>query len=111
MMSRLVGFVSVLSLAGAQSDKSAAVDKVVKLLEELTAKVQKEGLEEAKTYDQFACFCKDNIKERQDSITAGKDNKGKLTAAITDDSAKRDGLDDDIKNLVEAIDKKEKEIA
>jgi len=109
----LVVLASVLALASAAEPggKSAAVDKVVDLLEELTKKVKAEGLEEAKTYEEFACFCKDNIKEKQTSIQSGKDNKAKLSTAITDDSAKRDGLDDDIKELVDKIDKKEKAIA
>merc|ERR1719440_2252151 len=114
MVSALAVLVSVLALArvaDGQDDKSAAVNKVTKLLEDLTKKVKEEGLEEAKTYEKFACFCKDNIKDKQGSIQAGKDNKAKLSTAITDDSAKRDKLDDDIKNLVEAIDKKEKAIA
>lgn len=111
MVSSLVVLVSVLALASAQDDKMAAVNKVTKLLEDLTKQVKAEGLEEAKTYEKFACFCKDNIKDKQDSIQTGKDNKAKLSTAITDDSAKRDKLDDDISNLVEAIDKKEKAIA
>jgi chromosome segregation ATPase len=112
MVSAFVVLASVLALASAQDDsKSAAVNKVVDLLEDLTKKVKEEGMEEAKTYEQFACFCKDNIKEKQSSIQSGKDNKAKLSTAITDDSAKRDGLDDDIKDLVDKIDKKEKAIA
>jgi len=110
MLSRWVVLTTVVALAGAQNDKSAAVDKVVTLLQDLTKKVQDEGLAEAKTYDKFACFCKDNIKEKNSAISSGKDNKAKLSTAIGEDSAKRDKLDEDIKNLVEAIDKKEKDM-
>jgi len=113
MVSQWVVFVTVVALTGvaAQNDKMAAVSKVISLLEDLQKKVQAEGLEEAKTYDKFACFCKDGIKEKQGSIQTGKDAKAKLSSAITDDSAKRDKLDEDIKNLVKAIEKKEKDMA
>jgi chromosome segregation ATPase len=106
--------ITVAALAGAadpKNDKGAAVSKVISLLEDLQKKVQAEGLEEAKTYDKFACFCKDGIKEKQKSITTGKDAKAKLSSAITDDSAKRDKLDKDIQDLTKAIEKKEKDMA
>lgn len=90
--------------------KMAAVNKVVDLLEGLKDKVTSEGKQEAKTYDQFACFCKDNIKEKQDSITSGKDGKAKLSSAIKDSQSKREKLDEDIKNLVDKITETEKEI-
>jgi len=106
-----VVLITVAALAGAQNDKGAAVSKVISLLEDLQKKVQAEGLEEAKTYDKFACFCKDGIKEKQKSITTGKDAKAKLSSAITDDSAKRDKLDKDIQDLTKAIEKKEKDMA
>jgi len=97
--------------AAPKDDKSAAVTKVITLLEDLKKKVMEEGNEEAKTYDQFACFCKDNIKEKQGSIKSGKDNKAKLSTAIGEDSAKRDKLDADIKKLVDTIKATEKAMA
>jgi hypothetical protein len=111
-VSRWVVLFTVVSFANAAepNDKTAAVDKVISLLEDLEKKVQEEGLAEAKTYDKFACFCKDGIKEKQDGIQSGKDAKAKLSSAIEEDTAKRDKLDEDIKNLVKAIEKKEKEI-
>jgi len=112
MMSKWVVLFTVVALVAGQDDsKSAAVDKVITMLEDLQQKVQDEGLAEAKTYDKFACFCKDNIKERQGSIQSGKDGKAKLSTAITEDSATRDKLDKEIKNLVKAIDNKEKDMA
>jgi outer membrane murein-binding lipoprotein Lpp len=95
----------------AKGDKMAAVEKVASMLEDLQKQVLEEGAEEAKTYDQFACFCKDNIKDKQESITSGKDEKAKLSTAIDEGAAERDKLDGEIKDLLEEIKKAEEEIA
>jgi len=97
-------------LAAAQDSKSAAVNKVVTLLEDLQAKVKSEGLEEAKTYDKFACFCKDGIKEKGDAKEAGETSKNELTAELKKDMSDRVTLDEDIKELVDAIAVKEKDM-
>merc|ERR1719393_959122 len=81
----------------------SAVDKVISLLEELQAKVMSEGEEEAKTYNKFACFCKDTTAEKTESIEKGQDEKGSLTATIGELSAKRDELDAKIEALVKEI--------
>merc|ERR1719420_2127859 len=81
----------------------SAVDKVIALLEELQAKVMSEGEEEAKTYNKFACFCKDSTAEKTASIEQGQDEKGSLTATIGELSAKRDQLDAKIEALVKEI--------
>merc|ERR1719171_3498368 len=81
----------------------SAVDKVISLLEELQAKVMSEGEEEAKTYNKFACFCKDTTAEKTESIEKGQDEKGSLTATIGELAAKRDELDAKIESLVKEI--------
>merc|ERR1719420_1172104 len=81
----------------------SAVDKVIALLEELQAKVMSEGEEEAKTYNKFACFCKDSTAEKTESIEKGQDEKESLTATIGELSAKRDELDAKIEGLVKEI--------
>ena len=93
-----------------KGSKSAAVDKVIKLLEDLQTTVLEEGEKEAATYNKFACFCKDTSKDKSDAITAGEDSKDALTAEIGELSTKRDGLDDDIKGWEEDIEDAEKEM-
>jgi hypothetical protein len=97
--------------AAANDAKMAAVNKVVSMLEDLQKQVLAEGAEEAKTYDKFACFCKDNIKDKQDSISKGKDGKAKISTAITDGSTERDKLDGEIKELIDKIKEAEEEMA
>jgi transcription antitermination factor NusG len=93
-----------------KGSKSAAVEKVIKLLEDLQTTVLEEGEKEAATYNKFACFCKDTTKDKSSAITAGEDSKDELTAEIGSLSDKRADLDDDIKALEEDIEEAEKEM-
>ncbi|CAK0852005.1 unnamed protein product, partial [Prorocentrum cordatum] len=87
----------------AKQAKMAAVDKIVTMLSDLQAKVISEGETEAKTYSEFACFCKDTISEKTAAIKAGEDDKASLEAAIAEGAALRDELDTTIATLVETI--------
>jgi chromosome segregation ATPase len=83
--------------------KMAAVNKVVDLLEGLRGQVMSEGEKEAKTYNKFACFCKDTMSDKTDSIASGKDAKDTLSAGIVELSAARDGFDVQIAEFLEDI--------
>jgi len=80
------------------------VEKVVTMLEDLQTQVITEGKAEAKTYDKFACFCKDMTNEKTDSITSLEDSVTELTASIESDTTTRSELDDDINELNKQID-------
>jgi len=102
----------------ADAGKRSAVDKVIAMLEELSAKVQAEGEEEAASYNKFACFCKDNQREKNKSIKENKDAKEELSAAINKLSAGRKaddktiaGLEKDIEDLEKAMKKANEENA
>merc|ERR1719321_2297686 len=58
------------------------VEKVITLMEELKTEVEDEGKAEAKTYDTFACFCKDTTKEKSDAIKSGQDAIDELAAGM-----------------------------
>mmetsp|Transcript_95025 Transcript_95025/g.251026 ORF Transcript_95025/g.251026 Transcript_95025/m.251026 type:complete len:751 (+) Transcript_95025:79-2331(+) len=87
----------------AKDAKMAAVNKIVTMLSDLQAKVIAEGEAEAKTYSEFACFCKDTISEKTASIKTGEDNKASLEAAIAEGASLRDELDTKISELVDTI--------
>lgn len=48
---------------------------------------RQEGEGEAKTYDEFACFCKDTTKAKSTAITEGQDKIDSLAADIEDSTA------------------------
>jgi septal ring factor EnvC (AmiA/AmiB activator) len=87
------------------------LEKVIIMLEDLQTEVVTEGKAEAKTYDKFACFCKDMTKEKTEAIKAGQDEQAALTADIEDLTAKREKLDSEISELEKEIEKLEKEMA
>jgi len=96
--------------AKAASDKEgkmAAVNKVVKLLEGLQATVEGEGEKEAKTYNKFACFCKDTMAEKTDSIQKGTDEVATLSTTVDELGGKREDLDSKIEDLLKDIEKAE----
>lgn len=90
--------------------KMAAVNKVITMLEDLQAQVLAEGEKEAASYNEFACFCKDTTKEKNDAITKGTDDKEALTTTINDLSEKRDDLDEKIAELEEDIEEAQAEL-
>jgi hypothetical protein len=96
--------------AKAKEKKQAAVNKLLTMLADIRTKVITEGAEEAKTYSQFACFCKDTIAEKQASITSGKDEKVALESSIAELASARDQLDADIAGYLEEIESTQAEV-
>merc|ERR1719146_573365 len=86
------------------------LEKVIIMLEDLQTEVVTEGKAEAKTYDKFACFCKDMTKEKVDAIKAGQDEQEALTSDIEELSARREDLDAKISELEKKIEEIEKEM-
>merc|ERR1712224_550900 len=52
--------------------KVTPVEKVIQLLEKLKAQTATEAQEDAKTYDEFACFCKEQADDKLYAITNSK---------------------------------------
>jgi len=95
----------------ANSAKMSGVNKVVEMLENLQQQVIDEGEKEAKTYDKFACFCRDMTKEKTSAIKKGKDKVEELSASIRKLSTRRDKLDTKIGKLNTDIEDAEKAMA
>merc|ERR1740138_152329 len=70
--------------------KVTPVEKVIQLLEDLKAEVVADGEAEAKTYDEYACFCKDTTGKKSDSILSGQDNIESLSAEIGAKTAEKE---------------------
>jgi len=58
------------------------VDKVVELIRSLKREVEQEGREEAKQYDNFACFCKKQQLKKARDIERGETNKATYEADL-----------------------------
>lgn len=87
----------------AKQSKMAAVDKVISMVESLREKVMSDGTKEAKTYNEFACFCKTTQKSKNEDIDMGSDDKEDLSAFINECSATRDELDQRTRDLQKDI--------
>lgn len=113
-MRRSIAAASVIvALAHGDPDKEAklaAVNKVIKMLEDLQTECVEEGTKEAKSYDTFACYCKETTKDKADAIQTGEDEKDRLESQSKDLAEKRDGLDEKIQKLEEEIEETEKEM-
>jgi len=81
------------------------VEKVLKMLEDLKTQVNEEGVKEARTYNTFACFCKDNMGAKGKAITEGKEEKNSLTAKINADSGVREKEDQNIADKIKELKK------
>lgn len=87
----------------AKDAKMAAVSKVGSMLEDLRDKVIAEGTKEAKTYNEFACFCATTEKTKRDTVNKGMDDKTGLSADLEEFSKERSALDKMIQELNEGM--------
>lgn len=108
-MSLVVLWVAAAFSQVAASD-SSPLDKVVSMLEDLQTEVLVEGKAEAKTYDKFACFCKDMTEEKHEYIVDNEDWAAELEAEIAGQFTRRGELDKQITEVANVIAGKDKEI-
>merc|ERR1719247_4030450 len=73
------------------------------MISDLEAKIQAEGSDAQKVYDEFAEFCEDRSKELQFEIKTGKQNVKDLEATIADEAAKQESLNAKIEEISGAI--------
>jgi len=87
------------------SDKAWAspVAKVLGLLKDMEAQLQKEADEDAEMYEKMGCWCTTNDAEKTKAIADAKLHIEKLTASIESDTAKVSQLETEISKLGEEI--------
>merc|ERR1719240_2493807 len=99
-------------LAGtATAEKVSPVQKVIELLDECKAKVEKDLAAEAATMEEYTTFCDDELKEKGYAIETAKREMSDLSATIEDSKATVVEKTDEISTLGTTIAAKEKELA
>merc|ERR1719482_1543241 len=98
MMRILVGAVLITNALSTVDDANP-VSRVVKLLEEMKTQVEKEATEDKEIYDEMACWCKTNNKEKTAAVEIAQKTIGDLTAAIEEYVARKATLANEIEAL------------
>merc|ERR1719281_6445 len=88
--------------------KERPIAKVVKMLKDMTAQLEKEAEADAEMYEQMACWCETGGKAKDLAIKTGTQRITDLGAAIEEYSAKAAQLTSDIEALKEDVAEKEK---
>merc|ERR1719172_509118 len=79
--------------------KNRPVAKVIKLLSDMLAQMEKEAEEDQEVYDKFVCWCETNDKDKTKSIADAEARIENLTAKIEELSALSAQLQTELKNL------------
>merc|ERR1719235_2324699 len=95
----------------ARGAKSRPVSKVVTLLKDMLKQLEKEMEEDEAIYDQIACWCTTNDKEKTKSIADAEAKIKDLTNTIEELTATSNRLNAEIENLKEEIAKLQEALA
>jgi len=87
------------SLTLDESAGKGGVSKVVNLLKDMLKQLEKEAEEDEEIYDQLACWCATNDREKSKSIGEAEAHIKDLTTSIEDLTASSSRLGTEIKNL------------
>jgi len=104
LLSAFISTGSGISIRGAAQQKVTPVEKVIELLKGLQTQLEEEAKAEAAQYDKYACFCKEQVDEKQYLIEKSEKKIEELSATISK-------LDADIVELNDAIAELAKSIA
>jgi len=98
--------------AGSDALKNRPVTKVINLLKDMAAQLEKEQKEDQEVYEKVACWCETNDKEKGVAIVDAEARMTDLTSTIEQKTAQSSRLNTEIKNLeaevaknVQALDK------
>jgi septal ring factor EnvC (AmiA/AmiB activator) len=105
---------TLLALCGASrmaEDKNRPVTKVINLLKDMQAQLEKEQKEDEEVYEKVACWCETNDKEKTAAIEEAEAHITDLTSSIEELTAQSSRLNTEIKNLEAEIAKNEEALA
>jgi len=83
--------------------KNRPVSKVITLLKDMLKQLEKEAEEDEEIYDQLACWCETNDKEKTKSIADAENHIEDLTTKIEELTAGSSRLNTEIKNLEKEV--------
>jgi uncharacterized small protein (DUF1192 family) len=89
--------------ATTREDKNRPVTKVINLLKDMQAQLEKEATEDEEVYEKVACWCETNDKSKTKAIADAEDRITALTADIEEHTANSARLNTEIKNLESEI--------
>merc|ERR1719324_1619905 len=83
--------------------KNRPVSKVITLLKDMMAQMEKEAEEDEEIYEKMACWCETNDKEKTKSIADAEARIKALTTSIEELTAGSARLNTEIKNLEQEV--------
>lgn len=104
-------FTLFLGCAFAVKDGGSPVQKVIELLDEMKAKIQKDLAAESTSMEEFLSFCDGETKEKMFAIKTSDSMIGDLSAVIQESKATIAAKEDSVSELGSTISAKEKELA
>merc|ERR1719281_750927 len=87
----------------AEDAKTRPVAKVIKLLKDMLAQLEKEADEDQEVYDKFVCWCETNDKDKTKSIADAEARIENLTAKIEELTATSAQLQTELKTLEKEV--------
>ena len=100
----LVGLLAIGgSLAASSQDQTNPLAKVLDLVDELSAKIVKEGEVEQKAYDEYLQWCQNAVQETGFAIETATKEKGELEAKLVEVAAEIETSTSKIEELAAAI--------
>jgi chromosome segregation ATPase len=110
-----VGAASAATMSATQQAATQAfatpLTKVVTLLKEMRATVEKELKEDQAIYDKLACWCHTNEEEKSDAVEVAQQRIESLKAKISEYTGKKAGLAEEIKKTKEDLASNEESLA
>jgi hypothetical protein len=91
------------ALVGASLAVPSPIRKVITLIEEMKANVEKEGKEDMKAYEEYKCWCETNGAEKKDAIAYATEQIADLEAFLEEAAGKEGELKTEIAGLADDI--------